>query len=543
MRRVVRVGVVLAVVAAALGAPSMANAERHRDPLARYGISERAQAQAASNALQAAQDVVHGRNGKAVHNRDYTLKLRDLRVLRAKLSTRDRKAADRLLARPNQAGDDDAWSLGSLPTKICGVAACVHYLDADDSANDGNPDAATDDFAQTALADASYVLQTYTDAGYRAPESDATSPENGGDNRLDIYLADIGPELFGYCTSDDPKPLNSVNGYDTSAYCVLDNDYAVSQFGDVGNQLKLLDVTLAHELFHAVQFGYDLLEDGWLMEATATWAEDELFDDVNDNRNFLADGPLGRPGHSLDLFEENGLFQYGAWVFFRFLSERYPATEGDLPVIIKSIWDKADGRASAPNRDADAGASIFAVKSALASVDSTRSFRSIFREFSEWNRHPEDVYSEGADWVPDRAVPSSSTRLTPSSHSRDWSSFKLAQLASRTVEFKPSSMSASDWKLKLSVNLPSTGRGSAASAVVFRKDGTVGTYVLTLSPYGNASRKVPFSSSSVKYVQLVVSNAGLHYACWQDPATDRSCGGSPLDHNLTNTYKVNAFRD
>jgi hypothetical protein len=42
--------------------------------------------------------------------------------------------------------------------------------------------------------------------GYRAPLSDSTSPSNGGEGRLDIYLANLGDEgLYGYCTTDDRK--------------------------------------------------------------------------------------------------------------------------------------------------------------------------------------------------------------------------------------------------------------------------------------------------------------------------------------------------
>ena len=59
-------------------------------------------------------------------------------------------------------------------------------------------------------------------------------------------------------------------------------------------------VTAAHEYFHAVQFAYDFGEDLWFMEATATWAEDELFDRVNDNLNYLPYGQIGAPGVPLD---------------------------------------------------------------------------------------------------------------------------------------------------------------------------------------------------------------------------------------------------
>ena len=95
-----------------------------------------------------------------------------------------------------------------------------------------------------------------------------------------------------------------------------------------------LDVAGGEIVFDAVQFGYDAYEDGWILESTATWVEDELFDKVNDNRFYLADSPLSRPSKSLDRF--GGLYHYGAWIWWRFLTEAYPArgTSG-LPLIMR----------------------------------------------------------------------------------------------------------------------------------------------------------------------------------------------------------------
>ena len=61
-------------------------------------------------------------------------------------------------------------------------------------------------------------------------------------------------------------------------------------------------MTAAHEYFHATQFAYDIAEDGWFLEATATWAEDELYDDVNDNVQYLTDSPITHPGQPIDKF-------------------------------------------------------------------------------------------------------------------------------------------------------------------------------------------------------------------------------------------------
>ena len=44
-------------------------------------------------------------------------------------------------------------------------------------------------------------------------------------------------------------------------------------------------------------------EDGWFLEATATWMEEQITDDVNDNRQYLRHGQLGDPGTPLDTFD------------------------------------------------------------------------------------------------------------------------------------------------------------------------------------------------------------------------------------------------
>ena len=83
------------------------------------------------------------------------------------------------------------------------------------------------------------------------------------------------------------------------AYCVLDNDYAGFPSH---TPLQNLQVTAAHEYYHATQFAYDIADDGWFLEATATWAEDEMYDDVNDNVQYLKDSPITHPGRPIDKF-------------------------------------------------------------------------------------------------------------------------------------------------------------------------------------------------------------------------------------------------
>ena len=140
--------------------------------------------------------------------------------------------------------------------------------------------------------------------GYRTPKNDATSPDPLAINsQLDIYVLDLLGKtggILGYCTTDDPNMLVSSTypGHDASAYCVLDDDYV--EYG--ADWLTGLTATAAHEFFHAVQFAYNIDQDSWLLEATATWVEDEVFDDVNDNYGYVPASQVVRPSVPLDVF-------------------------------------------------------------------------------------------------------------------------------------------------------------------------------------------------------------------------------------------------
>lgn len=50
------------------------------------------------------------------------------------------------------------------------------------------------------------------------------------------------------------------------------------------------------------------------MENTATWIEDEVFDGVNDNYQYLQTSALSNPSTPVDYGD--GFFQYGNWIFF-----------------------------------------------------------------------------------------------------------------------------------------------------------------------------------------------------------------------------------
>ncbi|HLF91712.1 MAG TPA: MXAN_6640 family putative metalloprotease [Anaerolineales bacterium] len=175
--------------------------------------------------------------------------------------------------------------------------------------------------------------------GWAAPPSDKGI---GGDTRYDIYLEDIfddGTAGFtdgGYrdtTVGDNPNtPAIETNA--SHSYISLDNDYREYSLLP---PLDIMRVTAAHEFNHAIQFGYDSDEPAnWLWEATATWMEDMVYDDINDQDYYL-DAVFGSP-HTCQVAEgkeglDDGGHWYGMWIFLRYISEHYGNDA------IRAIWE------------------------------------------------------------------------------------------------------------------------------------------------------------------------------------------------------------
>ncbi|MCL6584659.1 MAG: hypothetical protein K6U11_13640 [bacterium] len=105
---------------------------------------------------------------------------------------------------------------------------------------------------------------------------------SGSSIQFDCYI--MGISYYGYSTLDP----------DDHPYMVIANNYeALTDLppnqDPEGSALGAMRVTVAHEFFHAIQFGYTEWEDQWWEENTAVWIEDEVFDHINDYLHYLGE--------------------------------------------------------------------------------------------------------------------------------------------------------------------------------------------------------------------------------------------------------------
>ena len=456
---------------------------------------------------------------------DATLILRDL-ALRADALAPDAQAeSERLLARPTD-GRKDPEGNGYTTRNTaadCTRHMCFHWArdtrDAPDRTDtDGNN---VPDWVETTEDVFEHVWNVEgDDYGYRAPRPDRLSPDNGGDARLDVYLADLGThQLYGYCTSDDPARFRR----DVSGYCVVDDDFSRTQFRAA--PLDSLRVTAAHEFFHAVQFAYDFAEDTWLMEGTAAWMEDEVFDAVNDNDRYLWRSALTHPQLPLDL----GVYQ--PWVFFRFMSEHLGTAGLDAPDVVREIWRRVDASRGARN---DYSLQAVARVAAAHGIP----FRELFADFGWSAVFPARAYEEGRRYP--RAPMTRSLTLTASAPGTGEQHVTIHHLANRDIAIRPGESLPARRRLRLSFDLPGRIHGAEATVTVQHRNGSVPASAVRLSARGNAAVTVPFARAKVSRVLVTLTNASTRMRCHR--ATRLSCGGMPVDDYMRFTFSARAIR-
>ncbi|MDH3973873.1 MAG: hypothetical protein OEV42_06300 [Deltaproteobacteria bacterium] len=218
------------------------------------------------------------------------------------------------------------------------------------------------------------------------------------DNLLDVYIgatdhinanysqAPIYPYIYGYVT---------YYGNIHVPYMVVNHEYSwVYPNDDPENRaIGAMKVTAAHEYFHIVQFAIDDREDSWWMEATATWIEDEVFDEVNDYFHFINrdDGWTKHPNVSLQLF--NGSHEYGSAIWGKYLSESWGGVQA-----IKSIWDNC--QTGGPNALSAINSFFMANSTSLKEEFQKFAAKNIFMNYSEGNGYGKMITHSSHSFYP-----------------------------------------------------------------------------------------------------------------------------------------------
>jgi hypothetical protein len=229
--------------------------------------------------------------------------------------------------------DRASYTVPEAPdSPACDANFCVHWvaegLDAPslkDTDGDGIPD-----YVERVLAVAEHVHHVENEKlGWREPLSDGTL--GGGHGKTDIYLSEIGGELFGYAAPDRNQAVDGREPRHLHGYLVLDNDYSPFEFPhtEPGHDLK---VTLAHEYDHILQFGYDAHEDPWFAESSAVWMEDQVYNGIDDYLRYVR-----RWGKEWATPLTAGTIkEYGSAVWNEWLAHHYGRA------IIREAWAGAD---------------------------------------------------------------------------------------------------------------------------------------------------------------------------------------------------------
>ncbi len=291
-------------------------------------------------------------------------------------------------ARPTDHPDPNrnAYTVPEAPrSPACTLHFCVHWvaegIDAPSlSDSDGN---GIPDYVERVQAVAEHVHTIENDKlGWREPKSDGR--EGGGRGKTDVYLDQIGGALFGYAAPDRGQATKSHRlPRRLHGYLVLDNNYDPHEFPGTTPENDL-EVTVAHEYNHILQFGYDAYQDAWFAEATATWMEDQVYDGIDDYLRYVRrwvrryDTPL----------TANSIKEYGSAVWNQWLAHRYGRA------IVRRAWARAV-------HVKPGGFSVSAYDAAIeeaGSSDFSRDFARFARDLPEWRT--DSVFGEG-DAYPD----------------------------------------------------------------------------------------------------------------------------------------------
>ena len=494
---------------------------------------ERAQTQARAS-LDRALAIFHG---QGTDPRGATSALLDLRMRLGSLSPAERRVARILLARPTDGHNGDWTAPKSARKHLCTANFCIHWVkktgdapNLTDSNHNGIPN-----YVESARNVMNTVWNTEINTlGYQKPLKDGNSGSHHGGNpnqKIDIYLQDVGRfGIYGYCTTDDPRYSKQSN---VSAYCVYDDDFSKKQFGGAATGVAALKVTAAHEFNHAIQFSYDVREDRWFLEATATNMEASVYPGIHDNYQYFRSSPISRsnPWRPIDLFQPNGSNQYGVWIFFRFLCEIYtphPIVGQPDCTVVRRFWEAAE-----VNQGTKSGGT-YSTKAITDTLTADgKDFADLFRQFGAANADPAAFYKDGALY-PKAGSTGSNYALIPVDPPGGDLDIGMFHMSNDYVRVKPDTGASS---LSIDINFPGSPFTPRATVLVYDDTGALtANDEIELDGSGDAITPYsvnPFTTATVSKVIVVYTNAGTHFIC--NKGTNLSCKGNSQDDTPGNS--------
>jgi hypothetical protein len=181
-------------------------------------------------------------------------------------------------------------------------------------------------------------LLKYAEMGFKEPPSDESCTSNGGDNKLDVYLV-------GFAGADGTTVPVACTGRTCGSFVLVESSFSGRGYPSIAEGFQTV---VSHEIFHAIQNGYDSEIDRFWAEGTAQWAMKSVFPAAVDFERqlpaFFKDNT-----RSLDT-QPSGVtagFLYGSSVWPLFLTLRHG------PDAVREILEKQlDGTKAIPATEA-----------------------------------------------------------------------------------------------------------------------------------------------------------------------------------------------
>jgi hypothetical protein len=216
-------------------------------------------------------------------------------------------------------------------------------------------------YAELALLEVEHSWQRLVEEmGYLPPHPDG---DLGGGPSFDVYITrELAAGVGGYA---------GFSGYNEATPRADAIGYLV-----IGADLKphVLQFVVSHEFFHGIQMAYDWWEDIAFMEASANWATELVYPELEVYAKFL---PFfqAEPYLALDFVSIKNPYQYGMLMWPMFIEERFGKRDGSL---MRQMWEKTVQNEM--NNEPD----FLDTAMEISSQNGVESLRELFGQFNWW---------------------------------------------------------------------------------------------------------------------------------------------------------------